>query len=81
MQKLSISMPPDLVEQVREAVREDGMTLSAFVVQAAEHELRLRGMRILVEEYQREHGWFTDEEIAATDDLVVVVGPDEPEGE
>ncbi len=80
MQKLSISLPPSLAEQVREAVRDDGMTLSAFMVEAAENELRRRGMRILVEEYQREHGWFTDEEVAATDDLVVVVGPDQPEG-
>ena len=73
-------MPPSLAEQVREAVREDGKTLSAFMVEAAENELRRRGMRIRVEEYQREHGWFTDEEVAATDDLVVVVGPDQPEG-
>jgi hypothetical protein len=76
MQKLSISMPPDLVEQVRVAVREDGVSLSAFMSEAAEYGLRLRAMRIAVEEYQAEFGRFTPEELAAAAaEQPVVVGP------
>jgi predicted transcriptional regulator len=76
MQKLSISMPPDLAERVRDVVSADGMTLSAFMAQAAEDALRRRAMRIAVDEYQREHGWFTPEEIAVADaQEPVVVGP------
>jgi pyruvate/2-oxoglutarate dehydrogenase complex dihydrolipoamide acyltransferase (E2) component len=78
MQKLSISLPPALAEQVRDAAREDGVSLSAFMAESAEHGLRLRGMRIAVEEYQREHGWFTPEELAAAAaERPVIVGPGE----
>jgi hypothetical protein len=79
MQKLSISMPPDLAEQVREAAREDGVSLSAFMSEAAEDAMRRRGMRVALEEWEAEFGAVTPEEAAATDNLIVVVGPGEVE--
>jgi hypothetical protein len=80
MQKLSISLPPSLAEQVREAAREDGMSLSAFMVLAAKEELRMRAWRISVEEYQAEFGPFTPEELAAVAaERPTVVGPVEEE--
>jgi len=76
MQKLSISMPPDLVEQVREAAREDGVSLSAAVAEAAKEGLRMRAWRISIEEYEAEFGPFTPEELAAaTAERPMVVGP------
>ena len=79
MQKLSISLPPSLAEQVRETVRDEGTTLSAFMVEAAEDALRRRGMRAALREWEAEYGAITPEEAAATDDLIVVVGPGEVE--
>jgi len=76
MQKLSISMPPDLVEQVREAAREDGVSLSAAVAEAAKEGLRMRAWRISIEEYEAEFGPFTPEELAAAAaERPTVVGP------
>jgi hypothetical protein len=79
VRKLSISMPPALAERIREAVREDGMSLSAFMAQAAEDGLRRRAMRIALEEWEAEYGPITPDDVAATDDMVVVVGPGEVE--
>jgi metal-responsive CopG/Arc/MetJ family transcriptional regulator len=80
MQKLSISMPPDLLQQVREAVREDGVSLSAAMAEGAKEWLRMRAWRISIEEYQAEYGPFTAEELAAAAaHRPVTVGPVDPE--
>jgi len=77
MQKPSISLLPSLADQVREAVRDEGSTLSAFMIEAAEDALRRRGMRAALKEWEAEYGPITPEEAAATDNLIVVVGPGE----
>jgi hypothetical protein len=78
--KMSISLAPGLGEAVREAAAEAGMTLSEWLAQAAEaklrqdtdakvleeaaHKRRLEGMRAFLDEWEAEHGAFTDEELA-----------------
>jgi TRAP-type C4-dicarboxylate transport system substrate-binding protein len=71
---------PELREAVREAADEAGVSLSEWLAQAAEakiradgqarileeaaHKRRMEGLREYLDEYQAEHGAFTDEEMA-----------------
>ena len=48
-----------------DAAREEGVPLSRLVANAVERELRLRGGRAVVREWQAEHGAFTPSELAA----------------
>jgi hypothetical protein len=77
---LSVTFAPELREAVREAADEAGLSLSEWLAQAAEakiradgqarileeaeRERRRRGLREFLDEYQAEHGAFTDEEMA-----------------
>jgi hypothetical protein len=79
--KLSISMTPELGEAVRVAAAEAGMTLSEWLAAAAETKLRQdedakilkeaadkrrsRGLGRFLDEWQAEHGAFTEEEMAS----------------
>jgi hypothetical protein len=78
--ELSVTFAPELREAVREAADEAGLSLSEWLAQAAEakiradgqarileeaeRERRRRGLREFLDEYQAEHGAFTDEEMA-----------------
>jgi TRAP-type C4-dicarboxylate transport system substrate-binding protein len=78
--ELSVTFAPELREAVREAADEAGLSLSEWLSQAAEakiradgqarileeaeRERRRRGLREFLDEYQAEHGAFTDEEMA-----------------
>jgi hypothetical protein len=79
MQKLSISLPPSLAEQVREAAAQVGLSMSAWLAGAAEEELRHQAKLAALAEYETKHGRITAEEAAATDSMIVVVGAIEPE--
>jgi hypothetical protein len=73
-------LPYDGREAVREAADEAGLSLSEWLAQAAEakiradgqarileeaeRERRFQGLREFLDEYQAEHGAFTDEEMA-----------------
>ena len=62
--KISISMDEDLVDEVQQAAEDAGMTVSAWIAQQAEDRIRLLGLAKLVDDWQKEHGYFTDEEMA-----------------
>lgn len=64
MEHLSVSVPEELASQIREAAREDGTTLSAWLGQAAESKLLLRNALRAVADWEREHGEITDEQLA-----------------
>jgi hypothetical protein len=78
--ELSVTFAPELGEAVRAAAAEAGLSLSEWLAQAAEakiradggarileegeRERRSRALREALDEYQAEHGAFTDEELA-----------------
>lgn len=64
--KLSISMDEDLVDEVQRAAEEAGMSVSAWLAERARDQVRLLGLARLVDDWQKEHGYFTDEEMDET---------------
>lgn len=63
--KVTITLDEHLLEQLNEVAREEGVPLSRLVASAAEHELRQRIARKVLEEWAAEHGAFTPDELAA----------------
>jgi hypothetical protein len=78
--ELSVTFAPELREAVREAADEAGLSLSEWLSQAAEaklnadrdagilaeaaHRRRMEGLGQFLDEWQAEHGAFTEEEMA-----------------
>jgi hypothetical protein len=66
--KLAISFEAGLADQVvRAAELEVGGNVSAWLAQAAQAALRHSAARQLLEDYEREHGEITEEELAEVD--------------
>lgn len=63
--KIAITVDPDVHAQIVEAAATDGVSVSAWITQAARHALKLRDGRAAIAEWEAEHGAFTDEELAA----------------
>lgn len=63
--KLAISVEPEIARQVEAAALEDGLSISAWMTDAARRALRIRDGLAAVAEWEEEHGAFTDEEMAA----------------
>jgi hypothetical protein len=75
---MSISFAPELDDAVRDAAERAGMSLSAWLAEAARaklraeedegeaHKRRMRGLGEFLDEWEAEHGSFTEEELAAT---------------
>jgi predicted flap endonuclease-1-like 5' DNA nuclease len=68
--KYSASMDEQLLDEVAAAADAEGATMSAWLAQAARDRLALLGLGRVVDEWQREHGAFTDAEIAAAERAV-----------
>jgi predicted transcriptional regulator len=76
--RMSVALEPDLDERVRESADRSGKTLSTWITEAvkakllaelgllAELQRKMRGLDRFLEEWQAEHGYFTDEEMAET---------------
>lgn len=62
--KRSISMPPDLDAEIEAAARASGTTYSAWLAAAARKEFLIRDGLAGVAEFEREHGAFTETEVA-----------------
>ena len=63
--KITITLPDDLIAALGDVAEQDGVPLSRLIAGAAETELRRRGARKVIEEWQDEHGAFTPDELAA----------------
>jgi hypothetical protein len=61
--KRSISMPPELDEQIEAAARDAGMTYSGWLATTARKEFTIRAGLEAVAAFEREHGAFTPEEL------------------
>ncbi|MGH8995928.1 MAG: hypothetical protein ACRDYB_07875 [Acidimicrobiales bacterium] len=65
--KRSVAFDPEVWKEAEAAAREVGTSLSALVNDALSEHLALRrGLRSM-EEWQADHGAFTEEELAAAD--------------
>jgi hypothetical protein len=63
--KLSVSFEPDLGDAVRDAAKRRGQGLSAWLSEAARAKLRSETLGDFLDDWEREHVAFTDEELAA----------------
>lgn len=63
--KLAISVDPQVHERVVRAAAEDGMSVSAWMTEAARRALVVRDGLAGVAEWERANGALTDEEMAA----------------
>jgi len=65
--KRSISIPPDLDVEIESAARASGLSYSAWLVALARKEFLIQDGLAGVAEFEREHGAFTDTEVAEAD--------------
>ncbi|MBW3605746.1 MAG: hypothetical protein KY460_12740 [Actinobacteria bacterium] len=65
--KMSLSFPAGLGEQIRDAARRAGMSASAWMAGAAREKLRSEQLRSALDDHQRAHGSFTAEELRAAE--------------
>jgi hypothetical protein len=56
VERLSISVPPELEAQIRAAAEESGLSVSTWLAQAAEHAAKLQAGRRAITEYEAEQG-------------------------
>ncbi len=63
--KLAITVDPDVHVKVVEAATAEGISVSAWMTNAARHALLARDGLAAVAEWEAEHGEFTDAELAA----------------
>lgn len=62
--KLSISLEPDLGDAVRGAARQRGSSLSTWMAEAAAAKLRAEALAQYLDDWEAQHGRLTDEELA-----------------
>ena len=67
MERLSFSLPEDLAGRIRDAAREDGTSLSAWLTQAAETQRLLRNARSAIQAWEQANEPITDEEMACAE--------------
>jgi hypothetical protein len=63
--RLSITMPPDVGSAVRDAAARQGISVSAWLVRAAEDRLRNELLGAALDAWEAEDGPFTEEELAS----------------
>ena len=74
--EMSVALAPDLDERIRESAARSGKTLSEWFAEAAKAKLqvelgeeaelqrKMRGLDAYLDEYEAEHGAFTEDELA-----------------
>jgi hypothetical protein len=62
--RFSVTMDPELGKAVRDAAEAEGMTVSAWVAEAAAHSVRLKLLGEFLDDWEAEHGEFSEEEMA-----------------
>lgn len=70
VERLTVSIEAELAAAVRKAAEADEQNVSAWLADAARRQLANRGLRDVVAEWERDHGAFSDEELAAARALV-----------
>jgi hypothetical protein len=62
--KRSVSLPPDLAQEIDRAATRSGTTFSGWLVETAAHRLRLEAGRRALAAWERQHGALTATERA-----------------
>jgi hypothetical protein len=62
VQRLSISVPPELEAQIRAAAQEAGVSVSTWLAQAAEHAAKIQAGQRAIREYEAEEGPLPEQE-------------------
>ena len=62
--KMSISMDPDLGDDVRAAAQRSGKNLSAWISEAAATKLRAEALNEFLDDWEARHGRLTSKELA-----------------
>jgi predicted Ser/Thr protein kinase len=70
VERLTVSLESELAIAVREAADADEQNVSAWLAEAARRQLANRGLRDIVAAWEREHGAFSGDELAAARALV-----------
>ena len=70
VERLTVSIESELASAVREAANADELNVSAWLADAARRQLANRGLRDVVAAWEREHGAFSDEELASARALI-----------
>jgi hypothetical protein len=70
VKKLSVALDGEVAEAAADAASRAGVSLSAWLNDAAENKLAVADGLAAVREWEAEHGAFTPEEIARADDLL-----------
>ena len=70
VERLTVSLESELAIAVRQAADADEQNVSAWLADAARRQLASRGLRHVVAAWEREHGAFSDDELAAARALV-----------
>jgi hypothetical protein len=87
VQKLSISVPPEVAETIKAAAAREGVPVSAWLTQAAVEKAQLDARNAegraaaleMVAEYEKEHGPISDEERNRTHEFLRGLGLLDPE--
>jgi len=64
---MSVSMDPDLGDDVRRAAAASGKGLSAWMAEAAAAKLRAEALGAFLEEWEKDHGAFTEHELGVAE--------------
>jgi hypothetical protein len=64
VERLTVSLEAELADAVRDAADADAQNVSAWLADAARRQLAARGLRDSIAEWEREHGAFTNDELA-----------------
>ena len=65
--KVTITIDESVLATLRSLAEQAGLPLSTYVTRAAEHHARIQDGLAAVQEWEQEHGAFTDDEFAAAD--------------
>ena len=68
--KLAITVASDVHAEVVRAASEQGVSVSAWMTEAARRALRVRDGLVAVDEWEAEHGVFTESEMASARERV-----------
>ena len=61
--KISITVDPHVLHEVREVVRKERKNLSAHINETLARDLRRRQLQQLIDDYEREHGTIDEREL------------------
>ena len=70
VKKLSIALDEDIAKAAVQAAGRAGVSVSAWLNSAAEHELAIEAGLDAVRDWETDHGALTDEELRAADELL-----------